>query len=162
MGLIVVASIFLVVVLIIASLLDYKYQTVPNFLWLIVGATCLLLLIQSQINADTYSKSMFLILTAVYGSLTYALGQWYFDKGYYGGADIKFAMVVSILLSSMGVTGSLFYIWFLVIHPLMIFINIKVTQNTRIENILQVKLAFIPFMTFMFLGVCLIHILMVN
>lgn len=162
MALILVASVFLVIVLLLASWIDYKTHNVPDFIWFIVGATCLLLMIQLNLDADTLAKTQILALTVAYIIITYLIGDKLFNKGYYGGADVKFAMAVSVLLASFGLIGMIFYLWFLILYPLFIFISLKLVSAERKKVTMQTKFAFIPFMTLMFLGICLIHILSVN
>lgn len=162
MALILVASVFLVIILLLASWIDYKTHKVPDFIWFIVGATCLLLMITTTDNYNVSQKTETIILTGTYIWITYLIGSFLFNKKYYGGADVKFAMAVSVLLASFGFIGAMFYLWFLIVYPLFIFISLKLATAKQKKVTMQTKFAFIPFMTLKFLGICLIHILSVN
>jgi hypothetical protein len=161
-ALILVASILLVIVLLIASAIDYKTHKVNDFMWIITFAVCTLIMVQTNLNASLLIKTQIVTITIGYILLTYLAGDLYYELKFYGGADVKFAMAVSVLLASFGFIGTLFYIWFLVLYPLFIFISLKVVSKEKRESTINSKFAFIPYMTVMFLGICLIHILSVN
>jgi hypothetical protein len=162
LALIVVASLLLIFVLIIASAIDYKTHKVNDFLWMVTFTICTLIMVHINSNSSLIIKTQILIITAGYIILSYLAGKIYYELKYYGGADIKFAMAVSVLLASFDLIGAWFYIWFLVVNPLFIFLGLKVATHKQKKVTLQSKFAFIPFMTLIFFGVCLIHILTVN
>lgn len=148
-----IAFLALVAILIIASVIDMVWGSVPNIITMLgVLVPSTILFIESTQSVPLLFKVYFMIcIIVMYLGIMWA-GDIMVTKGLIGGADIKILASLSPVLVAMGYSGALYLSWFFIINPAANALFARFGQGKSAKSmVLSVyKMRFVPIMSIVF------------